>query len=410
MQRCRPVYRKMGLVFMLVSFLALLVFIMDSLRAPDKNNEGKSILRRGDYGSGSEDIDLEVELDGREGEMTVALGEKRYKKEEMPQVFEEAAASLEELILGENKSLDEVRHNLNLPDQIPGTGIEVAWEVGDYDILNLLGEIKTENLKEEGTLLELRALLTYGEEEAVHTFYVNVLPPKLTKWEKKLEKLKAAVQEQESKTGEEGWLTLPDEVDGNKVTWKYPKDSRAGGLFILGIVAAVGVYALDKQKKKQRKEDRKKQMTADYPQIISQFALFLGAGMTARAAWFKVVEEYGRQKGRKGRREAYEEMAYTMHEIQQGVSESQCYEKFGMRCGLASYRKFGSMLSQNLRKGTKGMADLLKKEAADAFEDRKNRARKLGEEAGTKLLGPMFMMLAVVIVIIVIPAFFTIQI
>lgn len=100
MQRCRPVYRKMGLVFMLVSFLALLVFIMDSLRAPDKNNEGKSILRRGDYGSGSEDIDLEVELDGREGEMTVALGEKRYKKEEMPQVFEEAAASLEELILG----------------------------------------------------------------------------------------------------------------------------------------------------------------------------------------------------------------------------------------------------------------------------------------------------------------------
>ena len=81
-----------------------------------------------------------------------------------------------------------------------------------------------------------------------------------------------------------------------------------------------------------------------------------------------------------------------------------------MRCGLASYRKFGSMLSQNLRKGTKGMADLLKKEAADAFEDRKNRARKLGEEAGTKLLGPMFMMLAVVIVIIVIPAFFTIQI
>ena len=126
---------------------------------------------------------------------------------------------------------------------------------------------------------------------------MNVLPPKLTKWEKKLEKLKAAVQEQESKTGEEDWLTLPDEIDGNKVTWKYPKDSRAGGLFILGIVAAVGVYALDKQKKKQRKEDRKKQMTADYPQIISQFALFLGAGMTARAAWFKVVEEYGRQKG-----------------------------------------------------------------------------------------------------------------
>ena len=63
-----------------------------------------------------------------------------------------------------------------------------------------------------------------------------------------------------------------------------------------------------------------------------------------------------------------------------------------------------------MRKGTKGLTDLLKKEAREAFEDRKNEARRLGEEAGTKLLGPMFMMLAVVLLIIVVPAFLTVQI
>ena len=44
------------------------------------------------------------------------------------------------------------------------------------------------------------------------------------------------------------------------------------------------------------------------------------------------------------------------------------------------------------------------------FEDRKNLAKKLGEEAGTKMMIPMFIMLAVVFIIVIVPAFFSIQI
>lgn len=68
------------------------------------------------------------------------------------------------------------------------------------------------------------------------------------------------------------------------------------------------------------------------------------------------------------------------------------------------------MLSQNLRKGSRGITDILEREAEEAFEDRKNMAKKLGEEAGTKLMIPMFIMLAVVFVIVTVPAFFSIQI
>lgn len=98
-----------------------------------------------------------------------------------------------------------------------------------------------------------------------------------------------------------------------------------------------------------------------------------------------------------------------MREMQRGTPESECYEHFGMRCGLPVYRKFAVMLSQNLRKGTKGLAELLQREAAGAFEERKAAARKLGEETSTRLLGPMFLMLGVVLMIIVVPAFLTIQ-
>ena len=41
----------------------------------------------------------------------------------------------------------------------------------------------------------------------------------------------------------------------------------------------------------------------------------------------------------------------------------------------------------------------------EALEERKARARKAGEQAGTMLLMPMMMMLVVVMVIIMVPAF-----
>lgn len=404
------VYGRMGLIFLSASAVALLVFVSDNSRVPEKNKEGNSILERKGYGSGKQDIDMEVQIDGETKPFTVTVGELQYSQDMLPEIFKEAGEQVEKLILGENSSLDEIRSNINLVDKIPDMGIDVSWELGNYEVMNLSGELKEDKLQEEGTQVELRALFTYGEEEAVHTFYVKVFPPKLSKEEKLVKKLEKQIQKAEAESGEEQYLTLPNRLEGKQVTWKYAGDSRAGGLFILGVVAAGSVYALEKQKKKQSLEKRKRELTADYPQVISHFTLLLGAGMTARKAWFKMAQEYEKQKNEKGRRVAYEEMVFAMREMQGGISEGECYEKFGSRCGLSSYRKFGAMLSQNLRKGTKGLTGLLKKEAVDAFEDRKNQARKLGEEAGTKLLGPMFMMLAVVLVIIVVPAFFSIQI
>ena len=52
---------------------------------------------------------------------------------------------------------------------------------------------------------------------------------------------------------------------------------------------------------------------------------------------------------------------------------------------------------------------MLRLEGIHAFEERKALAKRLGEEAGTKLLLPMFFMLAVVMIIIIVPAFLSIQ-
>lgn len=70
----------------------------------------------------------------------------------------------------------------------------------------------------------------------------------------------------------------------------------------------------------------------------------------------------------------------------------------------SSLLKFGSLLSQNLKKGSRGLVELLEQEAENGMEERKSLARKLGEEAGTKLLLPMLLMLILVIVILMVPA------
>ena len=92
------------------------------------------------------------------------------------------------------------------------------------------------------------------------------------------------------------------------------------------------------------------------------------------------------------------------------ATEAVSYENFGRRCDVQVYVRFGALLSQNLRKGTKGLTQLLKLEAIQAFEERKALAKRLGEEAGTKLWLPMFLMLAIVLIIVIIPAFLSVQI
>lgn len=46
----------------------------------------------------------------------------------------------------------------------------------------------------------------------------------------------------------------------------------------------------------QEEARRSRQMIRDYPEIIGKLTLYLGAGMTVKRAFRKVVEEYERQK------------------------------------------------------------------------------------------------------------------
>lgn len=392
-------------MFAAAGVAAVVLFLADNRRLLLSQEAGVTAIERNEAGAGKRKEKLQVQTDDLREHITLEIEAEQLTKEEVREELERVGNELETRILGENQSLDEVRSDLELMTEIQDSGIQVAWELDNYEVMNLQGELQPEALTESGVLLKLDAYLSYGEEKAQHTFYANLYPPMLSKTEQWIQKLKKELKQSDEETKEERRMTLPKQVDGKDIVWSYEKNFRAGGVLFLGLVFSLFLYVSEQQKEKMEEQQKLRQMELDYPQLINQFTLYIGAGMPVRKAWFKMAEDYERHKKEKGVHAVYEEMVYTMHEIQSGTSEQECYEKFGERCNLTMYRKFGLLLSQNLKKGTKGLTGLLKQESVNTFEERRNLAKKLGEEASTKLLMPMFLMFVMVLAIIVVPAF-----
>ena len=371
--------RNIGLVLAATMLLSFLLFMQECKTSRVKE------LERNSYGEGKKKETLEVTVGEKklDDSFEVELDERAYGREELQQAFKKAMEELPKIILGENESLDRVEHDLNLVTKMPEQPIEIQWESN--------------------------GLLNYGEEEALYVVNVMVYPKTLTPKEELIESVRGLVSSSEEKSRQESVMKLPEKIDGKAITWERSKEHRSIWILVLGFVAAVFVWMQEKQEKQKKKEAWEKQMRIDYPEIVNGIALLVGAGLTVKNAWKKMVDNYEEQKEGKKKRFAYEEMAHTLREMQGGITEAESYEHFGKRIGIPEYVKLGTLLSQNLRKGTKGLTEMLTKEAGQAYEERRQTAKKQGEEISTKLLLPMSLMLIVVLVIVIVPAFLSIS-
>ena len=169
----------------------------------------------------------------------------------------------------------------------------------------------------------------------------------------------------------------------------------------MALAAAAGAvcWAAKGREQEKARQKREEQMLRDYPEIVSKMVLLLGAGLGMRKVLERIAVDYRKNLALGGqKRFAYQEM-------ENGVSEQEAYQRMGMRMGTGAYRSLAVLLTQNLKKGSKGLLELLKQESQEAFEERRRQAKTTGEKASTKLLLPMGMMLAVVLVILTVPAF-----
>lgn len=222
--------------------------------------------------------------------------------------------------------------------------------------------------------------------------------------EQKQKELREIIEEYNQQKQDPDYYYLPDSWDGQTLKWQKPGESTGTLLAALALFAAVVLMLKKAREQQEEMAKRAEQLLMDYPSLIMKFTLLIQAGMTVRRAFQKISSDYLRNCPKEGRY-AYEAVTTTCHEMDSGVAELEAYRRFGERCGQMKYKTFSTILIQNLQKGGHRMADLLEKEALEAWDERKRKARVMGETAATKLLVPMIMMLAVVMAIIMIPAF-----
>ncbi|MDO4553945.1 MAG: type II secretion system F family protein [Lachnospiraceae bacterium] len=393
---------RLVLLFSIVLLAAGILMILLSFVPP------KSIqIERNDYGDGERTET--VYQNGKEA-IEFDVGEQEYGEEELEEAFKTGFETLKKEMLGENTSSSEVRSSLKLLTEAPG-GLKAEWVSGNPDIIGEDGTLYNEDWDEKRKeLVDLTLLLSYGSKIESQEYHLYVQAPILSANEKLQKKIRDTITGTEEKTRTQKTFTLPSVIEGIQIERTQSAKQRIIILFLI-VILFILMFYLKHTKLKERIEKRQQEVLEDYPGIVNQLVLYLGAGMNLKAAFEKMSDQYqqDRQSGRKEFRYAYQELYVMMNQLKTGTSERMAYEQYAKRMGENCYLRLMTLVVQNLQKGTLGLLKALSEEEESAFAKRLDRARKKGEEAGTRLLFPMLLLLVVVMAVVMLPAVFQFQ-
>lgn len=354
-----------------------------------------------------------VILDAQVGDMqirdiTIPVPEKQLSEEEKKALLEELYLQLPAYILGENAALSYVDQPLVLINSWDKAPVSIFWESSNREVLAEDGSLNTEGISKEGKEIMLTASLICDDMVKERKIQVTVYPPVLSQEEEMRKKLAVLVSSRQEESETDPYLELPDLLDTDAVVWKEPAAELLPILFLLLVVCVAAVFMGKDRELHKEYERRNQQLLLEYPEFVSKLQLLLCSGMSVRSAFARMGKEYQNRK-KKGGRIQYvcEELLLAVRKMENGMPETEALKFFGERCSLFCYKKLVSLILQNLKKGSDGLREAMMNESRSAFEERKQTARRLGEEAGTKLLLPMMLMMGIVLVIIVIPAYFS---
>lgn len=357
-------------------------------------------LLRNRVGEGSSEQDVIAYADGYgKIPVTVKVTEEILSKEEADRKLNEAAVLLENILKDENDSLSNVTGDLNFAEEIPGSPVQVEWTETQWDYFDSGGALRKEIDLKEPVELELSAVLSCQGYLKDYRVIVRLMPKGRTEEEKFADYVLQETQKQQDPSV----LILPREYEGRTILWRKPLDLTFLYLLVLTAASVVFLKVGGKRDEKEEKKRRKEEMEKDYAEIVGKFTMLLSAGLSVRNSWERIVRLYEKNQGKK--RIVYEEMRRSFQEMEKGISELEVYESFGLRTGLVHYKKLMSLFVSDQRRGSIRLLEAMEQELYEAWEEQKRKIRQQGEKIGTKLLAPMMGMLAVVFVMIMVPAF-----
>lgn len=387
--------KKMFACSIAVLFISATLTEMLVWKSRKEETSGAPVIIRTDYAGAAQTEDIWLTFDDKKYAFTLEINPREYTEEEFQELAREKIGDVKRNMLGNNTDLNHVTEDLKLPQEDEMGIFSYSW-VSDYpEIVSSYGAVSTEELTDTAAVtLTLRvSYLSYTLEEEIPLTVVK----ELRRESAVADTLEALRQlEQDTRTKES--ITLPKEYEGVQITLQGDTKAQAKRCLAAGVVLALFIVLFARLKLREDGKKRDDTLKRQYPSFVNTLWLLLGSGMTIQMGIRQIIS------GMKDDVLLKRELEYAMHQIDNGSEEAWTYEQLGRRLHVPEYYQLMQHLSQHIRMGTKDLRNLMETEAQTALKKRREYAKKQGEEASTKLLFPMVVLLATVMVLVLYPA------
>lgn len=398
-------------ILVCIMFIVLAVVMEYTDRELYESNK----IKRNDPGDDSKEISLILSGDGvEEQEYDLEIYERRLTEFEAQKYFEKAIVEIKDSFYLGEENANYVTEKVNPSDKYVEKMVKAEWTFSE-NIISDDGVIDEDRLEkyedyQQGVVVTAQVELQCQDYVEEYDFHFVVFPKKLSEQEQIIKQIGQSIAEQLSIPGEE-IVVLPNEIGGKKLTWKETSQHLVAKVIAVELIVIILICIMKQKKKSEELKKRKKDMELEYSEIVSKMAILLGSGMSVKQAWSNISARYldKRKKNQVSEIPIYEEMLITEREINDGKSERIAYQNFCERVNIMCYHRLIRLLISSLDRGSRNICENLEQESEEAFEERKAVARRLGEEASTKMLLPMMIMMSIVIAVIIVPAILSFQ-
>mgnify|MGYP001514832022 FL=1 len=162
---------------------------------------------------------------------------------------------------------------------------------------------------------------------------------------------------------------------------------------ILVLLFVAAFWNLSLSRMKEKVQQRREACETEFPNMVSKLALLINSGMVLREAWR--VTAYGKEGT------LYTLMKQACEDMENGESDIGAIYKFGVTSDSASIKKFTSAMIQGMQKGNSELADFMVSQTSELWAHKRQMALQQGEVAAGKLIIPLGITFAGIIMIIV---------
>lgn len=392
--------KKIIVVFVLLLLLSIVADVSY------RGNLMEGYIERASIGGEEKDIKLRLQVDDviENYEYSLKVSPEQPKRQQAEQYFEEAIEQID-------KDFSNIKSVVPRQEEYSNGFVSADWSFRPFGIVDESGKIDFDKLENEGTILQAQVELRCGAYEKIYNFPFELKRPSLSKEERILQEIEVWLDQQMQTEGSQK-VQLPTEIEGEELLWFEEREFITPQVVCLELLALLLLKIVYKRKQEEEQKKRIFEMEGDYPEIVNQLSLLISVGMTTRQAWTRIATQYAykRKEGLIPKKRVYEAIVQMNRRFKEGESESMVYRRFTEDIPVSCYRKLTRLLLSNLEKGTTGIALRLEEESRQAFEQKILRAKKLGEEASTKMLLPLMLMLMLVMGVVLLPALMKFQI